>query len=156
MNERKCRVIPGLGRIAVSISERGVCAVNLRSRERARAGRDADSRLMSECFHALARYARGKCSVFRLRLDLSTLPPFTRAVLAETRRIPFGKTVSYGELARRIGRPRAARAVGQSLGRNPVPILIPCHRVIAGDGTLGGFTGGLRIKRKLLSLEKEA
>ena len=67
--------------------------------------------------------------------------------------IPFGSAVSYGELARRLGRPRAARAVGQANGANPVPIVVPCHRVIAGDGGMGGFSGGLKIKRWLLAHE---
>ena len=67
--------------------------------------------------------------------------------------MPAGQVVSYGEIARRIGRPRGSRAVGQALGRNPIPIVIPCHRVVAAGGRLGGYTGGLAIKKKLLRLE---
>ena len=78
-----------------------------------------------------------------------------------TARLDFGETASYGELARHVGKPGAARAVGGAMGRNPVPILIPCHRVIAGDGTLGGYGGSnyadrrasLEIKRRLLAIE---
>ena len=67
--------------------------------------------------------------------------------------IPYGHFVTYGELARRIGKPKASRAVGGALGANPLPIVLPCHRVVAGEGKLGGFTGGLDLKIKLLDLE---
>jgi len=67
--------------------------------------------------------------------------------------IPYGETVSYGELARRLGRPAASRAVGAANGQNPIPIVVPCHRVIGADGSLTGFGGGLAIKRRLLDLE---
>lgn len=79
--------------------------------------------------------------------------PWTRKVLEEARNIPFGETCTYGELARRAGSPRAARAVGQALGRNLTPILIPCHRVIGSRGDLVGFGEGLGWKEKLLGLE---
>ena len=78
---------------------------------------------------------------------------FQRAVWQALLKIPRGRTISYGELARRVGRPGAARAVGQAVGSNPVPILVPCHRVVASDGTLGGFGGGLPMKRTLLRQE---
>ena len=70
------------------------------------------------------------------------------------RRFPYGETISYGELAKRIGNPKASRAVGSANGKNQIPIVIPCHRVIAGDGGLGGFGGGLTVKEKLLAIEK--
>lgn len=79
--------------------------------------------------------------------------PWTRKVLEMTKKIPFGQTCSYGELAERVGSPRAARAVGQALGRNLTPILIPCHRVIGSRGELVGFGAGLDWKEKLLKLE---
>ncbi|MDA8112433.1 MAG: MGMT family protein [Nitrospiraceae bacterium] len=86
------------------------------------------------------------------------LPPglsdFAASVLEETRRIPFGETLTYGELAKRIGRPRAARAVGGALGRNPLPFLIPCHRVVGQGGALTGYTEGVEIKSALLAWEK--
>jgi O-6-methylguanine DNA methyltransferase len=78
---------------------------------------------------------------------------FQKAVWAEVARIPYGATTTYGEIAQRIGRPRAARAVGAAVGANPVPILIPCHRVIGAGGSLTGFGGGLEIKAALLRLE---
>ncbi|HQU16889.1 MAG: cysteine methyltransferase [Chromatiales bacterium 21-64-14] len=79
--------------------------------------------------------------------------PFQLAVWQELARIPYGVTIHYGELARRIGQPRAARAVGAVNGRNPLPIVLPCHRVMGSNGSLSGFAGGLPIKRFLLDLE---
>lgn len=77
---------------------------------------------------------------------------FQKQVWAELSRIPYGTTISYGELARRVGRPKGPRAVGQANGRNPVPIIVPCHRVVASNG-LGGYGGGLPMKRALLAVE---
>lgn len=85
--------------------------------------------------------------------DLADRPAWDRRVLEAVADIAWGRTVSYGEIARRIGAPRAARAVGGALGRNPIALLIPCHRVIAADGTLGGYGGGLDRKRWLLAHE---
>ena len=82
--------------------------------------------------------------------------PFQRRVWDELRRIPFGETISYAELARRVGQPGAARAVGSANGRNPIGLIIPCHRVIAADGGLGGYGAGLDRKRWLLRHEAEA
>lgn len=94
-------------------------------------------------------------------VDLDDRPRFDQVVLAEVRRVGWGETASYGEIARRVGLPRAARAVGGALGRNPVAVLVPCHRVIASDGTLGGYGGdgpveravALERKRRLLARE---
>jgi methylated-DNA-[protein]-cysteine S-methyltransferase len=101
----------------------------------------------------LAEYFAGRRRVFDLETDLGGLTPFQRRVLEATRAIPAGAFVSYGALARRIGAPGASRAVGQALGRNPIPIVIPCHRVLATGGGIGGYTGGLAIKRRLLTVE---
>ena len=94
----------------------------------------------------------------RLRtFDLPLAPrgtDFQRRVWNELQTIEYGETTSYGEIAKRIGSPRAARAVGAANGRNPIPLVIPCHRVIGADGSLTGFGGGLRIKRALLALEQ--
>ena len=79
--------------------------------------------------------------------------PFQLRVWQELRRIPWGQTISYGELAHRVGNPKASRAVGQANGRNPIPLIIPCHRVIAADGSLGGYSSGLDRKRWLLRHE---
>jgi len=89
--------------------------------------------------------------------DLSLSPqgtPFQRRVWIELQKIPYGKTISYGELARRIGNPKASRAVGLANGSNPISIVIPCHRVIGSNGKLTGYGGGLPIKEKLLALER--
>ncbi|HPD15942.1 MAG TPA: methylated-DNA--[protein]-cysteine S-methyltransferase [Planctomycetota bacterium] len=115
----------------------------------ARAGHDWARQLVRE----LAAYFRGEASRFLTPLDLSSATPFQRKVWEELRRVPFGTTLSYGELARRVGAPRAARAVGQAVGDNPIPIVIPCHRVIRSNGDLGGFSAGLEIKRWLLRHE---
>ena len=90
------------------------------------------------------------------RFELPLAPEgtqFQRQVWSALTTIPYGETLSYGELARRVGRPNACRAVGAANGRNPIPIIIPCHRVIGADGSLTGFGGGLPIKRRLLQLE---
>jgi methylated-DNA-[protein]-cysteine S-methyltransferase len=100
----------------------------------------------------LAEYFAGK----RRSFDLPLAPrgtEFQRRVWRALTEIPYGKTVSYGELARRIDKPSASRAVGLANGANPLPIIVPCHRVIGADGSLTGFGGGLPIKRKLLALE---
>ncbi len=105
-----------------------------------------------EAARQVALYLEGKLRVFDLPLDLRG-SPFRRRVLAAVSEIPYGKTSSYGEIARRAGSPGGARAVGQAVGANPVPLIVPCHRVIASDGSLGGFGLGLPMKRRLLDLE---
>lgn len=87
------------------------------------------------------------------RLDLSRATDFQRQVWEAARTIPWGETRSYQWVASHIGKPRAARAVGQALGQNPLPLIVPCHRVLTTDGKLGGFTGGLDMKRLLLKTE---
>jgi methylated-DNA-[protein]-cysteine S-methyltransferase len=88
-------------------------------------------------------------------VDLDALPPFRRKVLEVVRTIPAGETLSYGDVAAAVGAPGAARAVGQALGQNPFPIVIPCHRVLAAGGRIGGFTaqGGTTVKAKMLAVE---
>ncbi len=103
---------------------------------------------------AVQGYFRGETEALReIPLDLADSTDFERRVYEATRRIPFGKVATYGQIAKAIGTPKGQRAVGQALGRNPVAIVIPCHRVIASDGGIGGFTGGLSWKRKLLRHE---
>lgn len=103
----------------------------------------------------LQAYFSGVRFQFDLPLDLDRLTPFQKSVLHTARRIPAGTVWSYGQVARAVGKPQASRAVGQALGRNPVPIVIPCHRVVASDGSLGGYSGGggVESKRFLLDLE---
>ena len=102
---------------------------------------------------ALVAYLEGKTRTVDLPLDLGNQPPFRVKVWQALQAIPYGRVRSYGWVARRIGKPNAARAVGAACGANPVPLLVPCHRVVAGDGSLGGFSGGLSNKRRLLKLE---
>ena len=102
---------------------------------------------------ALAGYfATGKEDFSGFRPDYAGMTPFRKRVMEELRKVPAGKTVTYGRLAAIAGRPGAARAVGNVMATNPVPLLVPCHRVVATDG-LGGFGGGLGLKRALLKLE---
>jgi methylated-DNA-[protein]-cysteine S-methyltransferase len=101
---------------------------------------------------AVRDYLAGRRHELDLPLDLRGTA-FQQRVWATLRRVPFGETISYSELARRAGHPRAARACGSANGSNPVPLFVPCHRVIAADGTLGGFGGGLPLKARLLELE---
>ncbi len=101
-------------------------------------------------------YFNGGQVAFPDELDLSDATPFQRRVWEITRLIPYGDTRSYIWVAEQIGKPGAARAVGQALARNPLPIIIPCHRVVNVDGRLGGFSGGLEMKRHLLHLEVSA
>jgi len=104
---------------------------------------------------ALKRYFAGKKMSFPFAFDLFRGTPFQRSVWNSMRKIPHGETKTYKWLAQKAGNPKKARAVGQACGSNPLPILIPCHRVIREDGGLGGFAGGLHIKRKLLKLESK-
>ena len=101
----------------------------------------------------LHEYFEGRRHSFDVDIDWSPMGEFQRRILAATAAIPFGGHLSYGEVAERAGKPRAFRAAGTALGRNPIPIVIPCHRVWAAGGRLGGYTGGLERKRLLLELE---
>ena len=150
-----------IGRVLAASSDSGLVRVSFRRAEpafvadlRRRLGADvvrSDAKL-APVVTQLGLYFAGKRRRLDLPVDLRTVTPFQRRVLTATRRVPPGRVVSYGEIARRIGKPRASRAVGQALGHNPIPIVIPCHRIVAGSG-IGGYTGGLAIKRRLLAIE---
>ncbi len=105
--------------------------------------------------HQLDEYFAGERREFDVPLVLDG-PPFQRQAWHALREIPYGETVSYGEQARRIGQPDAARAVGAANGQNPIAVIVPCHRVIGADGSLTGFGGGIERKRLLLDLEADA
>lgn len=108
--------------------------------------------ILGEAVRQIGDYLAGARRDFDLPLDIAGTP-FQESVWKALRDIPFGSTISYKELAARISNPKAVRAVGTANGRNPVCIIIPCHRVIAADGTLGGYSGGLPNKRRLLAVE---
>ena len=104
----------------------------------------------------LKQYASGKSVRWSVSIDLSSGTDFQRKVWRALTKIPRGETRSYGWVAQKVGKPKDARAVGAACGANPVPVIIPCHRVVAGNGSLGGFGGGLSKKRRLLALESGA
>ena len=111
------------------------------------------SPVLFTCKQQLEEYFTGKRTEFTVKLDLSAATPFYREVWRLVRSIPFGHTRSYSDIAVTIGRPHASRAVGQANGHNPIPIVIPCHRVIGKNGGLTGYAYGLSIKEALLALE---
>ena len=150
-----------LGWVPIGIEDGAICAATLpTSRNEAQAtlagwGVDepASKAEAAPLIDLVQRAAEGEDVKTDGMVRLVSGTPFQRAVYEELLKIPIGHTVSYGEVARRVGRPGAARAVGQAVGANPIPLLIPCHRVLASDGTLGGFGGGLPLKTTLLRQE---
>lgn len=142
-----------LARIGISATDHGV---NLIRAERLAPPSSLKARrLIEQARTELAEYLAGKRTSFSVPVDLSALLPFQRRVLETAMSIPFGEVRSYAWVARRLSRPRAARAVGTALARNPVPIIVPCHRVRRSDGGLGGYLFGLPFKDRLLALERE-
>ena len=117
------------------------------------ADEDAADELLAEVAAGLRRHFAGEAIEFGVELDLGGLGDFTQRVLMACREVPWGEVRSYGELAAAVGSRKAARAVGQALHRNPVAIVVPCHRVVGSDGRLVGFGGGLEMKQRLLELE---
>jgi methylated-DNA-[protein]-cysteine S-methyltransferase len=155
-----------LGKVFFAATAAGLVSIDFGTserafRERLRAHFGVEARLarapgkLGRIGKQLREYLAGRRTQFDLALDLGALPEFQRRVLLAALEIPHGQVTTYGELARRIGRPKAARAVGQALGHNPVPIVIPCHRVLGSDGSLHGYGAGkgLPTKAWLLALE---
>ncbi|HEY8417219.1 MAG TPA: methylated-DNA--[protein]-cysteine S-methyltransferase [Limnochordales bacterium] len=141
-----------LGPVEIRGSERGVSEIRY-TREQPGARFDAEAPgPVRQAAAQLTEYFAGRRTRFDFPLDLQGTP-FQQAVWECLLSIPFGETRTYGWVAHAVGRPRAARAVGQAVGQNPVAIVVPCHRVVASGGKLGGYTGGLDIKRYLLRLE---
>ena len=150
------------GWVAAAFSSKGLKALCL-PRETAKKARDRVRRNIAPHtlvfdgeapdLNAIERYFKGETKSLPLKTDLEGATKFDLLVWKAARAIPYGETRSYGWVANRIGRPGAARAVGGALGRNPVPLVIPCHRVIRVSGELGGFGAGLEWKRRLLALE---
>ncbi|MGW4736170.1 methylated-DNA--[protein]-cysteine S-methyltransferase [Streptomyces shenzhenensis] len=112
------------------------------------------SPLLTEAIRQVEAYFAGRQRDFELPLDWSLISGFNRQVLRELAAgVPYGTVVGYGDLAGKVGQPGAAQAVGMAMGANPLPVVVPCHRVVESDGGIGGFGGGLETKRKLLALE---
>lgn len=112
-----------------------------------------DQHAIQPVVRQLTEYFQGSRNVFDVPVDFTGLSPFAKNVLQATVAVPFGGTATYAEIARQIANPGASRAVGNALGRNPVPIILPCHRVVPADRSIGNYTGGVDIKVSLLSIE---
>ena len=135
--------------LAVKVANEAVTEIRLKGRARSGPTTPFERHVARE----LTEYAKGERSTFTFRIAPAG-SPFHHTVWTELRRIPYGSTATYAEIATRLGNPHAARAVGQANHHNPIPIVIPCHRVVAAGGKLGGYGGGLDIKRRLLALEE--
>ncbi|HEU4448391.1 MAG TPA: methylated-DNA--[protein]-cysteine S-methyltransferase [Gaiellaceae bacterium] len=151
-----------IGPLLLATSSRGVCRIAFDpepERELEALARSFGARILrspkgvDDVRRELDEYFEGRRRDFDLTVDLRLLPAFQRSVLEELVRVPFGGVDTYGGLARKLGRPRAARAVGGALNRNPIPIVVPCHRIVGSTGGLVGYAGGLERKRALLGLE---
>jgi O-6-methylguanine DNA methyltransferase len=152
-----------IGKLLVAASSRGICRIGFPSesasdraawfdRHVSQAPQEGVDGFLVEAKEQLIRYFEGRGETFDVPLDLRGTP-FQVQVWRQLLEIPYGGTVSYGDIAHAIGNPRASQAVGAAVGKNPVPIVVPCHRVIGHDGSLVGFGGGLPTKEKLLELE---
>ena len=145
---------PLLGKTLITSSPKGVLHIEFgrglsrARRERLVEKRPANKRVVKE----IREYLQGRRKRFTIKPSLSGTK-FQKRVWREAVRVPYGKTISYGRLAARIGQPGAARAVGNALAANPVPLIVPCHRIILSDGGIGGFGAGMRLKKQLIALE---
>ncbi|HTQ56643.1 MAG TPA: methylated-DNA--[protein]-cysteine S-methyltransferase [Bryobacteraceae bacterium] len=151
MLEWTCLEICGYA-LAVTASDAGIRAIDLHAAAQPSGRENPSNSLLRRAVAELRAYFAGELREFDLPLDMQGTP-FQKRAWDELLRIPYGETRSYGEIARAIGAPKAVRAVGAANGRNPVPIVVPCHRVIGAGGALTGFGGGLPMKRFLLDLE---
>jgi methylated-DNA-[protein]-cysteine S-methyltransferase len=143
------------GSIAVWVTRHGVRRIGAVSPEMIADGQwDADAHpTLRVALHQLGQYFDQKRERFHLPLDFSGATEFQKRIYERLTEIPYGRIVSYGDIADEMGDPGAARAVGQAVGANPLPIVVPCHRVVRSDGRLGGYSGGLRSKVALLAIE---
>ncbi|NLM53067.1 MAG: methylated-DNA--[protein]-cysteine S-methyltransferase [Firmicutes bacterium] len=149
-------VLTQLGLVTLAYSQQGLYALDLPSKDPShfRHVSQDDPPWVQLLAQQLQAYFRGEKVKFTCPIDFRDYPPFFRRVLQETQKIAYGAWRSYGWLAAAVQAPGAARAVGQAMARNRTPVVIPCHRVLRSDGTLGGFSGGLSWKERLLALEK--
>ena len=142
-----------LGPLTIEVSPRGISGLSFPGRKLHEGRRARGAAALSAAMTQLGEYFAGVRREFELELDLVGTE-LQLAIWAELQRIPYGTTISYSELARRVGRADVVRAVGGCVGQTPVPIVVPCHRVIGKDGSLTGYGGGLHRKRALLELEQ--
>jgi methylated-DNA-[protein]-cysteine S-methyltransferase len=149
-----------VGDLLVAVTERGLCRIAYRPDDALdELSADFGARVLripkrvDRVKRELEEYFAGTRRDFDLETDLSAVPAFQQQVLRELARVPFGEVTTYGALAAQVGRPRAARAVGGAMNRNPIPIVLPCHRVVGSNGKLVGYAGGLDRKEALLRLE---
>jgi methylated-DNA-[protein]-cysteine S-methyltransferase len=151
-----------VGTLLVGATDRGLCRIMFKpdpETARERLARDFGPRVLRSSKPVervrleLDEYFAGRRTEFDLELDLRAVPDFNLQVLRELAHVPYGQVTTYGTLARRVGHPSAARAVGTVMNRNPIPIVLPCHRVIGSNGKLVGYGGGLDVKERLLRLE---
>lgn len=153
-----CEIPTPVGRLRLAADDEGLREISFLGGSRA-ASSAPDGRVSREPFEAviaeLGEYFAGRLTRFRSRIAPRGTP-FQLRVWSALRDIPYGETTTYAEIARRLGQPTACRAVGAANGRNPIPVIIPCHRVVGTDGSLTGFGGGLPIKRALLDIEARA
>ena len=142
------------GKLTLVASENGLVAIYVRNnaKQKATAKNQSAQAILIETKKQLGQYFAGKRTSFDVALDLVGTEFQVKAWRALCR-IPFGKTISYGQQAANIKKPKAFRAVGSANGKNPIPIIVPCHRVVASDGSLGGYSLGLKMKKQLLALE---
>ncbi len=143
---RWAQLSTAIGELSYAVDEIGVCAVHFGPREGAEAADD-------EVGKELRAYFAGELTSFSVPMHVRRGSEFERAVWEQMKLIPFGETRSYGSVARAVGEPGGAQAVGTACNRNPLPVIVPCHRIIGADGKLVGFGGGLDRKRILLELE---
>ncbi len=152
-----CRIDTELGRITLAATGIGLCGLWFEGQRHlpdlARIPVREDHPLLNEAGAQLRQYFAGQRRAFNLPLDLSLGTRFQQGVWEALRGIEFGSTTTYGTLAARLGRPSAVRAVAAAVGRNPVSVIVPCHRVLGADGALTGYAGGLDRKHRLLELE---
>ena len=141
-----------LGSLTLASTDQGLAEV--RFGESVPPNGHLDSTVNAEPIRQLQEYFQGLRTRFDLAIDLVGTP-FQRAVWEELRRIPYGETRSYGDIARRLNKPGASRAVGMANHNNPIAIVVPCHRVVGQDGSLTGYAGGIHLKQKLLSIEQQ-
>jgi len=152
------RIVSPVGPLMLVVDDRGLVAIDMLDEEwspAALADCDTDDDVLSETANQLAAYFGGTLRTFDLPLHLEGTP-FQLAVWRAVAGIAYGETVSYADIAREVGRPTAPRAVGRTIGLNPLPIVVPCHRVVGSSGRLTGYAAGLPVKARLLALERGA